>query len=380
MLSPEEIIKKHYELRSLISIYPKIDISNLEELALWYTPGVGEISKLLVKEPHEDRQLTLRGNAVAVISDGSAVLGLGNIGPTGGLPVMEGKALLFKALAGVDAYPIVLDTQDPEEIIKTVKILAKNFAGINLEDISAPKCFAIEERLRAELDIPVVHDDQHATAIVTLAGIYNACKITDRELADSKIVINGMGAAGTAVAKLLFQAGVRNFILLDSKGSITNNRKDLNSEKLALVKYFNLNQETLTLQEALVGADIFIGLSVGNLLASDDIKKMQKNPIVFAMANPTPEILPSQAILGGAKAIATGRSDFPNQINNVLVFPGLFRGLIDNNILKLTDEMKIAIAQALSELVDSPTPDKFVPDILDPMVVSTIVKTLSKFA
>ena len=376
MIDRKKLLEEHYRVRGLIAIQPKVDINSLEDLAFWYTPGVGEICKELVDNPNEDMQLTIRGNAIAVISDGSAVLGLGNIGATGGLPVMEGKALLFKSLGGVDAYPLVIDNQDLESLILIIKSLAKNFAGINLEDVSAPRCFELERRLNEELDIPVVHDDQHATAIVTLAGIINAAKVANKDLYDSKIVISGIGAAGTAVAKLLKLYGVKDFSLLDSKGTLTNKRSDIVGYKEELVNEFNLTGESKSLEEALVGVDIFIGLSVGNVVTPEMIKSMNKNPIVFAMANPVPEILPDLAIASGASVVATGRSDFPNQINNVLIFPGLFKGLLSYNVKRLTPKLMLEIAKAVADLTEEPTADKIITDVLDYRVVDTICQTI----
>ncbi len=300
-------------------------VNTRDDLSLAYSPGVAEPCRAIAKDKSLANTLTLKGRTVAVISDGSAVLGLGNIGPEAGLPVMEGKCVLFKEFAGIDAFPLVLATQDTEEIIAVIKAVAPTFGGINLEDISAPRCFEIEERLKAELDIPVMHDDQHGTAIVALAGLYNALKVTGKSLESVKIVVNGPGAAGNATIRLFHLAGVRHIIACDSKGILSKNRTDLDPSKAKLLEITNQENMDGGLKDALKGADMFIGLSQPNLLNRDDIRTMAKDAIVFAMANPTPEIMPDEAKAGGARIVATGRSDFPNQINNVLVFPGLFK-------------------------------------------------------
>ena len=337
-----------------LTIESKLPIRNRDDLSLIYTPGVARICEAIVKDPSDARRLTIKRNTIAVVSDGSAVLGLGNIGPLAALPVMEGKAALFKRFANIDAFPICLDTQDLEEIVRTVKAIAPVFAGINLEDISAPRCFEIEERLRAELDIPVFHDDQHGTAIVCLAALRNALKVVGKDIGDVRLVMSGAGAAGTAVLKLLFAAGLKHATVADQKGIIHKDRKDIQAgTSLAWIsENTNLEQQQGTLQEAIVGADVFIGVSAGNLLTAEDIQKMAKDSIVFALANPNPEIDPAQAAKYAA-VVATGRSDFANQINNVLAFPGFFRGLLDAGANIITEKMLLAAADALATCVEA---------------------------
>jgi malate dehydrogenase (oxaloacetate-decarboxylating) len=362
----------------------KIEIRSKEKLteknlAVLYTPGVAEVSKAIAKDKKLSFSYTMRKNCVAVISDGSAVLGLGNIGPEAALPVMEGKALLFKELGGVDAIPIVLATQDTEEIIKIIKALAPTFGGINLEDICAPRCFEIEERLKEELDIPVFHDDQHGTAIVVLAGLINALKVVKKDLAKIRIVISGTGAAGVAIAKLLLKAGAKNIIMLDRMGIIYKERTEgLNSSKMEIAKITNPENIKGNVRDALHGADVFIGVSAPNILTEEDISKMNKNSIVFAMANPIPEIMPDRAKAGGARIVATGRSDFANQINNVLAFPGIFRGVLDNRVKKITEEHKIKVAYAISSLIKKPTSDKIIPRALDKSVAKKVASVFKK--
>jgi malate dehydrogenase (oxaloacetate-decarboxylating) len=337
-----------------LTIESKLPIRNRDDLSLIYTPGVARICEAIVNDPSDARRLTIKRNTIAVVTDGSAVLGLGNIGPLAALPVMEGKAALFKRFANIDAFPICLDTQDLEEIVRTVKAIAPVFAGINLEDISAPRCFEIEERLRAELDIPVFHDDQHGTAIVCLAALRNALKVVGKDIGDVRLVMSGAGAAGTAVLKLLFAAGLKHATVADQKGIIHKNRKDIQAgTSLAWIsENTNLEQMEGTLQEAIVGADVFIGVSAGNLLTAEDIQKMAKDSIVFALANPNPEIDPAQAAKYAA-VVATGRSDFANQINNVLAFPGFFRGLLDAGANIITEKMLLAAADALATCVEA---------------------------
>jgi malate dehydrogenase (oxaloacetate-decarboxylating) len=337
-----------------LTIESKLPIRNRDDLSLIYTPGVARICEAIVNDPSDARRLTIKRNTIAVVTDGSAVLGLGNIGPLAALPVMEGKAALFKRFANIDAFPICLDTQDLEEIVRTVKAIAPVFAGINLEDISAPRCFEIEERLRAELDIPVFHDDQHGTAIVCLAALRNALKVVGKDIGDVRLVMSGAGAAGTAVLKLLFAAGLKHATVADQKGIIHKGRKDIQAgTTLAWIsENTNLEQQQGTLQEAIVGADVFIGVSAGNLLTAEDIQKMAKDSIVFALANPNPEIDPAQAAKYAA-VVATGRSDFANQINNVLAFPGFFRGLLDAGANIITEKMLLAAADALATCVEA---------------------------
>ncbi|TWP20149.1 NADP-dependent malic enzyme [TM7 phylum sp. oral taxon 348] len=348
---------------------------NRDRLSAYYTPGVGEISRIIAANPESLPDYTWTNNLVAIISDGSAILGLGNLGPKAAMPVMEGKALLLKHFANVDSVPIVLDVHEPDEIIKTVKAIAPSFGAINLEDIAAPKCFEIEERLKKELDIPVFHDDQHGTAIVVLAGLINAAKLTNRKLTDCKITVVGAGAAGTAIIKLLNLYGIKNILAVDSRGIINKNRTDLNTEKTILLDYINSSQSG-SLQDALSGSDIFIGVSRAGLLTSELVKTMAKDPIIFALANPTPEIMPDEAKSAGAAIIATGRSDFANQINNSLAFPGIFRGALDNGVKKITDQHKLAAAEAIAELVENPSASEIIPSPFDKRVVKTVANVI----
>ncbi|MBF1042900.1 MAG: NADP-dependent malic enzyme [Candidatus Nanosynbacter sp.] len=346
-----------------------------DKLSAYYTPGVGEISRIIAANPESLPDYTWTNNLVAIISDGSAILGLGNLGPKAAMPVMEGKALLLKHFANVDSVPIVLDVHEPDEIIKTVKAIAPSFGAINLEDIAAPKCFEIEERLKEELDIPVFHDDQHGTAIVVLAGLINAAKLTNRKLTDCKITVVGAGAAGTAIIKLLNLYGIKNILAVDSRGIINKNRTDLNTEKTILLDYINSSQSG-SLQDALSGSDIFIGVSRAGLLISELVKTMAKDPIIFALANPTPEIMPDEAKSAGAAIIATGRSDFANQINNSLAFPGIFRGALDNGVKKITDQHKLAAAEAIAALVENPSASEIIPSPFDKRVVKTVANVI----
>jgi len=371
-------IKLSKKIGGKIEICSKVKLTE-RNLAFLYTPGVAEVSKAIAKDKKLSFSYTMRKNTVAVISDGSAVLGLGNIGPEAALPVMEGKALLFKELGGVDAIPIVLATQDTEEIIKTIKYLAPTFGGINLEDICAPRCFEIEERLKKELDIPVFHDDQHGTAIVVLAGLINALKVVKKDLAKIKIVISGTGAAGVAIAKLLLKAGAKQIIMLDRMGIIYRERTGgFNGSKMEIAKITNPENVKGNVRDALSGADVFIGVSAPNILTEEDIRQMNKNSIVFAMANPTPEIMPERARAGGAWIVATGRSDFANQINNILVFPGIFRGVLDNHIKIITEEHKIKVAYVIAGLIKKPTRDKIIPRALDRNVVKKVAAVFKK--
>lgn len=348
---------------------------NRDKLSAYYSPGVGAVSQAIAENPADLPKYTWTNNLVAVISDGSAILGLGNLGPKAAMPVMEGKALLFKHFADVDAVPIVLDVHDPEEIIATVKAIAPSFGAINLEDIAAPKCFEIEERLKAELDIPVFHDDQHGTAVVVLAGLINAAKLTGRNLADCKFVVIGAGAAGTAIIKLLNLYGAKNIVAVDSRGIVGKSRTDLNAEKTALLEYVDASQSG-SIEDAITDADVFIGVSRAGLLTPELVQKMAKDPIVFALANPVPEIMPDVAKQAGVAIIGTGRSDFPNQVNNSLAFPGIFRGALDHGVKKITDQHKLAAAEALANLVENPTVDKVVPTAFDAGVVEAIANVI----
>lgn len=348
---------------------------NRDKLSAYYSPGVGAVSQAIAENPADLPKYTWTNNLVAVISDGSAILGLGNLGPKAAMPVMEGKALLFKHFADVDAVPIVLDVHEPEEIIATVKAIAPSFGAINLEDIAAPKCFEIEERLKAELDIPVFHDDQHGTAVVVLAGLINAAKLTGRNLADCKFVVIGAGAAGTAIIKLLNLYGAKNIVAVDSRGIVGKSRTDLNAEKTALLEYVDASQSG-SIEDAITDADVFIGVSKAGLLTPELVQKMAKDPIVFALANPVPEIMPDVAKQAGVAIIGTGRSDFPNQVNNSLAFPGIFRGALDHEVKKITDQHKLAAAEALANLVENPTVDKVVPTAFDEGVVEAIANVI----
>ena len=348
---------------------------NRDKLSAYYSPGVGAVSQAIAENPADLPKYTWTNNLVAVISDGSAILGLGNLGPKAAMPVMEGKALLFKHFADVDAVPIVLDVHEPEEIIAAVKAIAPSFGAINLEDIAAPKCFEIEERLKAELDIPVFHDDQHGTAVVVLAGLINAAKLTGRNLADCKFVVIGAGAAGTAIIKLLNLYGAKNIVAVDSRGIVGKSRTDLNAEKTALLEYVDASQSG-SIEDAITDADVFIGVSRAGLLTPELVQKMAKDPIVFALANPVPEIMPDVAKQAGVAIIGTGRSDFPNQVNNSLAFPGIFRGALDHGVKRITDQHKLAVAEALANLVENPTVDKVVPTAFDKGVVEAIANVI----
>lgn len=368
----------HKKLGGKIRIVPAAPVKNRADLALVYTPGVGFVSSYVAENPKEARMYTMKGRTVAVVSDGSAVLGLGNIGALGALPVMEGKAALFKTFAGVDAVPIVLDTQDADAIVETVIRIAPAFGGINLEDIAAPKCFEIEERLIRALDIPVMHDDQHGTAIVTLAGLVNAMKVVKKDLNKCWVTVSGVGAAGVATMKLIKQYAPHvNILAVDSVGIIWNGRDDLNSTKKDLIKEgIIFAEDGGDLAKALIDADAFLGLSKPGVLTSDMVRTMAKDPIIFAMANPIPEIMPDEAKKGGAAVVATGRSDFPNQVNNSLAFPGVFRGALDNKVTKITPDIKLKAAKALASLVKKPTAKNILPDMFDKRVAKVVAKAV----
>lgn len=368
-------------------IAAKVDLKSREDLSIAYTPGVAAVSQRVADHPEEAYQLTMKGNTVAIVSDGSAVLGLGNIGPEGALPVMEGKAILFKAFAGLDGVPIVLDAQNPEDIIRTVRAIAPTFGGINLEDIAAPGCFIIENALQ-DVGIPVFHDDQHGTAIVLLAGLMNAARSVGKKIEDLQVVINGAGAAGTAIARLLRCVGhnpniclpVRQVYVCDSRGIISPDRQDLNKYKQELLGYTNQDGLSGKLPDALRNADAFIGVSRGNILSAADVKRMASDPIILAMANPIPEIMPDVAMKAGAAVVGTGRSDFPNQVNNVLAFPGIFRGALNAKAKRISESMKIAAAHALAEAVPDPTPQKILPDPLDKSVAELVAAAVCQAA
>jgi malate dehydrogenase (oxaloacetate-decarboxylating) len=342
----QQSLELHKNNRGKLEIKSKVPLNSRDDLSLAYTPGVSEVCRLIASDKSAALTHTMKGNMIAVVSDGSAILGLGNLGPEAAIPVMEGKCVLFKEFAGVDAFPICLATQDTEEIIKTVKFLAPSFGGINLEDISAPRCFEIEERLKAELNIPVMHDDQHGTALVVLAGLINATKLRGLTKDDAKILINGAGAAGLAITDLLLNYGFKDIVVCDSKGSIYEGRPDLNEAKIKYAKLTNQEKINQPLAEAIKGRDIFIGVSLGGVLSEEMVASMNERPIIFALANPTPEIMPEAAKRAGAFIVATGRSDYPNQLNNVLAFPGIFRGALDNKVQQITDVMLVRAAES----------------------------------
>ena len=366
-------------LQGKIEINNRLPLSTRDDLSIAYTPGVARVCTEIHRNPENAYKLTLKGNTVAVVTDGTAVLGLGDIGPKAAMPVMEGKAMLFKQFADIDAWPICLDTTDTEEIISIVKALAPGFGGINLEDISAPRCFEIEERLRNELDIPVFHDDQHGTAVVTTAALINALKLVRKKPKDIKVVVSGAGAAGTACSKMIMHLGVKNLIGCDSKGAIHNQRTDINQSKRWFADNANPDQEQGSLKEVLKGADVFVGVSAPNILDAGDIRNMEKDAIVFAMANPDPEILPEDA-RPVAAVVATGRSDYPNQINNVLCFPGIFRGALDCRAKTITEEMKLAASNAIAETLDEQhlNPDYIIPTVFDKSVTPKIAAAIAQ--
>lgn len=372
----KKAIALHKKLRGKVRVVPAAPIRNRADLALVYTPGVAAVSTLVAKDPAAARTHTGKSRMIAVVSDGSAVLGLGNIGPLGALPVMEGKCALFKRFADVDAVPLVLSVHTADEIVATVKAVAPGFGGINLEDIAAPQCFEIERRLVEELDIPVMHDDQHGTAIVVVAALINALAVAKKRLADARIVISGAGAAGIAVAKLIRAAGATRITLVDSKGIIGTHRADLPPAKAELARWTNPEAKTGGLQDALRGADVLIGLSGPGLATAADVRLMAARAIVFAMANPVPEIMPDEAKKGGALIVGTGRSDFPNQINNSLAFPGVFRGALESGATRITEEMKLGAARAIASLVKRPTPERIVPDMFDPRLAKAVAKAV----
>ena len=371
-----ESLAFHKKLRGKLEVKSKIALKNRRALSLAYTPGVGAVSSIIGKDKKLAREYTLKRNMVAIVSDGSAILGLGNLGAEAAIPVMEGKAVLLKEFANVDAFPICLATQDPDEIVGAVKNIAPVFGGINLEDISAPRCFEIEGRLKKELDIPVFNDDQHGTATVVLAGLINVLKIKGLKKERAGVVINGAGAAGNAVSWLLLKFGFRNIILFDSLGAIYKGRKNLDRYKKALAERTNKNKVRGDLAECLKGNDIFVGVSRAGLLKPEMIKAMNPKPAIFALANPVPEIMPDKARKAGAFIVATGRSDFPNQINNALVFPGVFRGALDNRVKKITDDMKIKSAKNLAALIKKPAPDKIIPSVFDKKVVNAVANSI----
>lgn len=376
----EQSVALHRALGGKLEVKSKIPVHTREDLSVAYTPGVGHPCLEIQKNPEEVWALTIKSHTVAVVSDGSAVLGLGNIGAAASIPVMEGKAVLFKELAGVDAFPIALNTQNVDEIVAAVKAIAPVFGGINLEDISAPRCFEIEDRLRAELDIPVMHDDQHGTAMAVLAGLLNALKVVGKSISTVKVVINGAGAAGTAVAKLLHHAGCPEIAVVDTKGIIALGRTDMNEQKNTLAKLINPSHQTGSLTEALKNADAFIGVSKAKLLTAEMVKTMAPRSIIIAMANPVPEIMPDEALAAGAAVVATGRSDFPNQVNNALIFPGIFKGALQVCLRDFTPELKVAVAQALANMIPNPTATNILPSPLDLTVAEVVAQAVVTFS
>lgn len=379
-------LELHEKNRGKLEVNAKVPVETRADLTLAYTPGVAEPCRRIAKNPEDVYRYTIKGNSVAVVTDGSAVLGLGNIGPAAGLPVMEGKCLLFKKFAGIDAYPICVGTQNTDEFVNVVKNICAGFGGINLEDISAPRCFEIEDRLKKIAGIPVFHDDQHGTAIVVLAGVINGLKVTGVPLSEAKIVISGAGAAGTACTRLLLRYGAKNIIVCDKLGAVSQARDDIareivdNPHKVELAKITNPDKETGTLAEVIKGANVFIGVSAPGILTGGMVKTMAPKSIVFAMANPLPEIMPDEAKSGGAYIVGTGRSDFPNQINNVLAFPGIFRGVLDARAPQITEEMKVAAAEALAGLVKNPVPDKIIPGVFEDKVAESVAEAVIKCA
>ncbi len=378
MTPNEKALKLHEEWNGKLEIVSKAPVKSNEDLSLAYTPGVAEPCKVIAQDKKAAYTYTMKANTVAVVSDGSAVLGLGNIGPYAAMPVMEGKSVLFKEFGGVNAVPICLDTQDTEEIIKAVTYLAPGFGGINLEDISAPRCFEIEERLKKILDIPVFHDDQHGTAIVVLAGIINSLKVVNKKKEDCKVVINGAGSAGVAITKLLLTYGFSHIILCDRSGIISKNRDGLNWMKQQMAEMTNPDNQTGGLADALKGADIFVGVSAPGILSSEMVASMNKDSIIFALANPVPEIMPDAAKAAGARIVGTGRSDFPNQVNNVVAFPGIFKGALEGHAPQITEEMKLAAANAIASLIpdEELSEDNIMPEAFHPMVAEVVAKAV----
>lgn len=378
----ERSLELHEKNHGKVEVISKVKVENREDLSLAYTPGVAEPCRKIHANPNDVYKYTAKGNLVAVVSDGTAVLGLGDIGPLAGMPVMEGKSILFKEFANVDAFPICLDTKDVDEIVETVKRIAPCFGGINLEDISAPRCFEVEARLKKELDIPVFHDDQHGTAIVVCAGLINALKVVGKKMEDIRVVINGAGSAGISICKLILQFGVGDVVLVDRQGALCPGEEWMNPAQKAMAEVTNKDHQRGLLAEIIKNKDVFIGVSAPNLVTAEMVKTMAKDPIIFAMANPTPEIMPDVAKAGGARVVATGRSDFPNQINNVLVFPGIFRGALDVRATDITEEMKLAASRAIASLI---TPEELneeyiIPSPFDKRVCSVVAKEVGRVA
>lgn len=380
MTNAEKALQLHEEWKGKFETTPKMNIATREDLALAYTPGVAEPCKVIAEDKEAAYKYTIKSNTVAVVSDGSAVLGLGNIGAHAAMPVMEGKAVLFKSFGGVNAVPICLDTQDTEEIIKTVVNIAPAFGGINLEDISAPRCFEIESRLKELLDIPVFHDDQHGTAIVVLAGIINGLKVTGKKKEDCQVVVNGAGSAGVAITKLLLTYGFKHVTMCDKSGILSKGSEGLNWMQESMMDVTNLEHKTGSLADALKGADIFVGVSAPNIVAPEMVKTMNKDAIIFAMANPVPEIMPDVAKAAGARVVGTGRSDFPNQVNNVIAFPGIFKGALEGRATQITEEMKLAVALAIANLIpdDEVSDTNILPEAFDPRVADVVSQAVKE--
>ncbi len=382
MTIQEESLKLHGEWKGKLEVISKVPVADKRDLSLAYTPGVAEPCLAISKDVNLSYEYTRRWNLVAVVTDGTAVLGLGDIGPEAGMPVMEGKCVLFKTFGDVDAFPLCIRSKSVDDIVNTVKLLAGSFGGVNLEDISAPRCFEIERRLKEECDIPIFHDDQHGTAVVTVAAMLNALKLTKKDINEIEVVVNGSGAAGIAVTKLLMSMGLKKVILCDTKGAIYEGRDNLNAEKAEMAKISNLQIKKGSLKDVLVGADVFIGLSAPGMVTVDMVKAMAKDPIIFAMANPTPEIMPDEALAAGASVVGTGRSDFANQINNVLAFPGIFRGALDVRASDINDAMKIAAAEAIASLIteEELKPEYVIPAPFDSRVGAAVAKAVAKAA
>ncbi len=382
MTNQELAMQKHEEWKGKIEVVSRAQVADKADLAIAYTPGVAEPCKAIQDDVDLSYQYTRRHNLVAVVTDGTAVLGLGDIGPEAGMPVMEGKCVLFKEFGGVDAFPLCIRSKDVNEIVNTVRLLAGSFGGVNLEDIAAPRCFEIEQKLKEVCDIPIFHDDQHGTAVVTLAGIMNALKLVGKDMSEVEVVVNGSGAAGIAITKLLMKMGLKNAVLCDTKGAIYEGRENLNAVKAEMAKLSNKQQKKGQLADVIKGADVFIGVSAPGVLTAEMVKSMAKDPIVLAMANPVPEIMPEEAKTAGVKVMGTGRSDFPNQINNVLAFPGIFRGALDVRASDINDEMKIAAAKAIAEIVSEEelAADYIIPDPFNKAVTPAVAKAVAEAA
>lgn len=380
MMKDEEVLSLHAKHHGVLAISPEFAVHNKQELGEAYTPGVAIISKLIERYPELKDKYTMSGKLVALVTDGSAVLGLGNIGPAGGLPIVEGKALLYKDLSGVNALPLTVEQVSPDEVVSTLKNMQESFAGFHLEDIAAPRCFEIEEKLAKEVNIPVYHDDQEGTAIVVLAGLINAAKVVGKQLTDLKVVINGVGASGVAIARLLFAAGIKNITFVDIDGPVHTDSKNYNHYQTDLVKQSSDQTAYADLDEAVRDRDVFIGLSDADVLSADQVKKMADNPIIFALANPKPEIDPAVAHEAGVQVMATGSSQYPNQVNNILVFPGLYKGLLATDLNKVDFGLEKAIAQGIASLVPEPTADRFVPGVFDDGVVDTVAQAVKDYA